>query len=74
MGRQRRKTVALVGVALLAAGLGVLAYATHTLKRSELQTIDARFSIRGSQGAPRDVVLVEIDNATLQQLTRQHLH
>jgi adenylate cyclase len=71
--RQRRKTVSLLVVALLASGLGVLAYATHTLKRSELQTIDARFSIRGGQSPPRDVVLVEIDNATLQELSRLRL-
>ena len=50
MGRARwgqRKTVLLIGVAVLAAGIGVGAYATHLLRRSELQTIDARFSIRG---------------------------
>ncbi|HEY4427104.1 MAG TPA: adenylate/guanylate cyclase domain-containing protein [Solirubrobacteraceae bacterium] len=63
-----------MAVALLAGGLGVLAYATHALRRSELQTIDARFSIRGTQRPPRDVVLVEIDNATLQELSRLHMH
>ena len=52
MGRaawRRRKTALLIAVAFLAAGLGVLAYATHLLRRTELQTIDARFSIRGSE-------------------------
>ena len=44
------------------------AYATHLLRRSELQTIDARFSIRGKRKAPSNIVLVQIDNATLQQL------
>jgi adenylate cyclase len=53
-------------VALLAAGIGVLAYATNLLRRSELQTLDARYSIRGEQKVPSDVVLVPIDNATVQ--------
>jgi adenylate cyclase len=71
---QRRKSLALVAVALLAGGLGVLAYATHLLKRSELQTIDTRFSIRGTQKPPSNLALVLIDNATVQELTRLHLH
>jgi adenylate cyclase len=74
MRKHRRKSLALLAVALLAAGLGVLAYSTHLLRRSELQTVDARFSIRGKQGPPSNVVLVEIDNATLQELTRLHMH
>jgi adenylate cyclase len=73
-GWQRRKVALLLAVALLAAGLGVLAYATHLLRRSELQTIDARFSIRGTERAPSDLVLVQIDDSTLQELARRHLH
>jgi adenylate cyclase len=74
MRRRQRRTVALLIVAVLAATIGVLAYATHLLRRSENQTIDARFSIRGASKAPRDFVLVQIDNATLQQLARAKLH
>jgi len=77
MGRtswRRRKTALLIGVALLAVGLGVLAYATHLLRRTELQTIDARFSIRGPQRAPSDIVLVQIGPETLQELRTHHLH
>jgi adenylate cyclase len=70
MRRRQRRTVALIVVAALAAGAGVLAYATHLLRRSEQQTIDARFSIRGASKPPRGIVLVQIDNATLQQLAR----
>jgi adenylate cyclase len=73
-GWRRRKTALLIAVAALAAGLGVAAYATHLLGRTELQSIDARFSIRGTQQAPRSIVLVEIDNTTLQQLQREHKH
>jgi adenylate cyclase len=76
MGRaawRRRKTALLIAVALLATGLGVVAYATHLLGRTELQTLDARFSIRGTQRAPSNIVLVQIDNATLQELALRHL-
>src|SRR5581483_977041 len=66
----RRNVGALLVVAALAGGLGVAAYATHLLRRSELQTIDARFSIRGPQSQPRDVALVLIDDATFAELTR----
>jgi len=72
--RQRRKTLALLAVAVLAGGIGVLTYATHLLRRTELQTIDARFSIRGRQAPPSDVVLVAIDNATLQELRNRNFH
>jgi adenylate cyclase len=64
----------LIAVAALAAGLGVAAYATHLLGRTEVQSIDARFAIRGTQRAPRNIVLVEIDNTTLQQLQHEHKH
>jgi adenylate cyclase len=73
-GWRRRKAALLVAVAVLAAGAGVAAYATGLLTRTELQSIDARFSIRGTQRAPADIVLVQIDSATLQQLEREHLH
>jgi adenylate cyclase len=72
--RANRKAAALLVVAALAAGIGVLAYATNLLRRSELQTIDARFSIRGGRGAPHQAVLVLIDDATFAELTRLGLH
>jgi adenylate cyclase len=71
--RQRRATL-LIAVAFFVGGAGVLTYATHLLRRSEQQTIDARFSIRGTRKPPSGLVLVQIDNATLQALARAHLH
>ena len=73
-GWQRRKTSLLIAVALLAAGLGVLGYATHLLRRTELQTIDARFSIRGAERAPSNIVLVDIDSTTLAELKKHGLY
>jgi adenylate cyclase len=72
--RQRRKAIALLAVLAAAGGAGVLGYATHLLRRSELQTIDARFSIRGSRAAPADFVLVEIDSASFQEMRNLGLH
>ena len=76
MGRargQRRKRTLLIAVAVLAAGIGVLAYGTHLLRRSELQTIDARFSIRGKQAPPSNIELVAINPTTQQELRDHHL-
>ncbi len=72
-GRRRRKMTVLIAVALLAGGVGVLAYEAHLLRRTELQTIDARYSIRGTQRPPADLVLVEIDPATFQELSHAGL-
>jgi adenylate cyclase len=71
--RGQGRAVALLVVAALAGGLGVVAYATHLLRRSELQTIDARFSIRGDRKPPPEVALVLIDNRTFAELTRLHM-
>ena len=71
--RRQRKTAALLTVAIIASGAGVIGYATHVLRRSELQTIDARFSIRGRQHQPGNVVLVQIDDRTFAELTRLKL-
>jgi len=71
--RQRRKTVALLVVAALAGGIGALVYATHLLRRSELQTIDARFSIRGKRKPPSNIVFVQISPEAEQELEQRHL-
>jgi adenylate cyclase len=72
--RDRRKIISLLVVALLAGGVGVAAYATHVLGRSELQTLDARFSVRGTQAPPSDVELVGIDQSTFAELRNHQLH
>ena len=71
--RQRRKTIALLSVAILAAGIGALCYATHVLRRSELQTIDARFSIRGAEKPASDIVFVAISPEAEQELAEHGL-
>jgi adenylate cyclase len=78
MGRpawRRRRAAALLAVALLASGLGVLAYATHLLRRPEQQSIDARFAIRGSQPHRlARMVVVAIDDQTFSDFNNSGLH
>jgi adenylate cyclase len=53
-----------MGVGSLATAIALAAYAGHVLRSVELNSVDARFSIRGSTGPPRDVVVVAIDEST----------
>src|ERR1035438_5494489 len=71
--RQRRKTIYLLIVAVLSAGIGVLGYATEVLQRSELQTIDARFSVRGTKQPPSNIVFVQISPAAEKELSEHGL-
>jgi len=74
MRGERRKRILLLATALIAIGIGVATYATHLLRRTELQTIDARFSIRGGRHTPSNIVLVTIDNASLNAVPRLGEH
>jgi adenylate cyclase len=60
---------AIVGLVTVSLGLG--AYFGHALRSFELKSVDARFSIRGSQGPPSDVVAVMIDDVTFDTLRVQ---
>jgi CHASE2 domain-containing sensor protein/predicted Ser/Thr protein kinase len=72
---QRRRLALLLAVALLAAGLGTLAYTSHLLRRPEQQTIDARFQIRGTERArTASLVLVNVDAATFNYFRNHNLH
>jgi adenylate cyclase len=67
----RRLTLVLFVVnAVILTGLAVAAYALDVLDGPELDTIDARLEIRGDQGPPEDLLLVEIDDVTFGELDR----
>jgi adenylate cyclase len=70
VGSVRTRLISLGCAAVLAAGLALLAGATGALDRAEQWTIDERFEIRGEREAPDDVVVVGVDEATLEQLDR----
>ncbi len=65
---RRRREVAMLLIALVAAGIAVLAYGTHLMRALELQSVDARFSVRGTQERPRDIVVVGVDDRTFSEL------
>ena len=63
---RRRRRLLLATVAVFAAGIGVLTYATGVFHRTELQTIDARFDVRGPRSQLlRNFVVVGVDSSTL---------
>ena len=68
-GRKRR--LALAVVALLASGAGLLVYLTDTFNRSELDTVDARFAIRGEERPPDDLAVIAIDDVSFGELDQQ---
>ena len=65
---RRLKLVLFAVNALILIGLVIAAYGLDLLDGSELDTIDARFEIRGDRGAPADVVVVEIDDVSFDEL------
>jgi adenylate cyclase len=69
--RSRLHAALLLGVALAATGIGLVAYGTNVFREFELQSVDARFSIRGTEPAPRDIVVVKIDDVTFGVAQRQ---
>jgi adenylate cyclase len=62
---RRVRTLLLLGAALLCAGFGVALYLTDALRRVDLGSIDARFDRRGANPTPDRVVIVGIDDPTL---------
>jgi len=68
-GAGRRGTV--VGLLVAAAtgvAIGLATYATDAFDRLELDSVDTRFAIRGTESAPADIVVVEIDDVTFNEL------
>src|ERR671914_1838638 len=70
--RRSRLHVALfLGVGLAATGIGLVAYGTNVFRELELQSVDARFSLRGTEPPPDDIVVVKIDDVTFGEAQRQ---
>jgi adenylate cyclase len=71
-GRTHRVRAQLLLASVLVITAGSLAlYATGALDRTELSTVDERFSIRGPEPAPSDVVLAAIDDKSFDRLKEQ---
>ena len=56
------KVLMLGMVALTATGLALVGYAARTLRSLDLNTVNARFSVRGAEKPPSNVVVVAIDS------------
>lgn len=71
---RRRRRLLLIVVAVLAGGLGVLAHATGIFRRTELQTVDTRFSVRGPRPAlTKNFLVVGVDDQTLSYFDAHHI-
>jgi adenylate cyclase len=60
-----------IGVGLFFTGFALVAYGTNLFRSLELDTVDARFAIRGTQKPPKDLVVVKIDDVTFNDLRTQ---
>ncbi len=65
---RRRRGRAMIVVALVAAAIGIVVYATGLLGTLEAQSVDARFSVRGTQSTPGEIVVVGVDDTTFDEL------
>jgi adenylate cyclase len=65
---RRRRGRAMVVIAVLAAAIGVVFYATGLLGTLEAQSVDARFAVRGTQSTPDEIVVVGVDDTTFSEL------
>ena len=63
----RLRVALFLAVGLAMTGLGLLAYGTNVFRDLDLRSVDTRFTIRGNQGAPKDIVVVKIDDRDLQR-------
>jgi len=65
---RRLRRIIFGAAAIGLTGVVVAAYAGGVFDGAELDTVDQRFQIRGSNGPPRDVVVVGIDDVTFGDL------
>jgi adenylate cyclase len=72
MGSNRNLKVLLLAlVAVVATGLALGGYAARALRTLDLNTVNARFSVRGAQKAPKNIVVVGVDSSTFQVINKQ---
>jgi adenylate cyclase len=69
--RRRLRLLLFTGTALVLTGFVLAAYGTDVVHDSELDTVDARFTVRGDRPTPKDVVVVQIDDVTFNDLSER---
>ena len=68
---RRLRLLTFLGTALVLTGFVLAAYAADVLDDSELDTVDARFAIRGELAPPEDIVIVGIDDPSITELAER---
>jgi adenylate cyclase len=73
MRRSRRqlRTAMFLGLGAVLCAVWLAAYFADAFRDLELDTVDTRFEIRGEREPPADLVVVEIDDVTFQELDRR---
>lgn len=73
MRRSRRhlRTGLFLGLGVVMTAIWLAAYLADAFHDLELDTVDTRFEIRGERTPPRDLIVVEIDDVTFQELDRR---
>src|SRR3954452_22220885 len=69
--RRRLRLLLFLGNAVVLTAFVVAAYGFDVLHDSELDTVDARYSVRGDRDPPKDVVVVKIDDVTFNDLQQR---
>lgn len=69
--RDRLHTALFLAIGLAVTGFAILSYGVRFFQRVELTTVDTRFTIRGDQPTPTDVVVVGVDEETFSRLKVQ---
>jgi adenylate cyclase len=67
-GRARLRATLFLGIGVVVSAIAVFLYLVDGLRDLELDTVDTRFSIRGEQRPPDDLVIVKVDDVTFQDL------
>jgi adenylate cyclase len=66
--RHRLKIILLLGCGVILTALTLALDRGGTLDRLELDTVDARFTVRGTDDPPKDIVVVAINDVTFEEL------
>src|SRR5690349_2638745 len=65
------KVLLLAAVAVVSTGLALGGYAARSLRTLDPNTVNARFSVRGAQKPPSNVVVVAIDDQSIALINKQ---
>jgi adenylate cyclase len=69
--RRRLRLILFLGNAAVLIAFVITAYGFDVLHGSELDTVDARFTVRGERPPPKGVVVVEVDDVTFNELQQR---